>query len=333
MTDAEDFPSIAGLLREGVRSTFSDRGGLLRYGLLLTLALTTLWILDDLNALGDSSITATMSAEIMLVAMAFYWQRRYFVGSERDFWIPWNSDDEYRNISGLVLGYMLRAVLLFGTIAIAIFAVAFVLYRSFQHSIQGLEFADFGTLLALPVSAVLIIATARFLLVFPAYASGKRMGWLQSWTLCRGLGLRLGSRGPADLAAYGSGSGPVGPVPCLAVPGTGELCGQCCLHCADCGFASARLAGCAQRNGIHVQAAVRAGRPLRCQLITVTPRPVCQGISQSLHFQSAGSQDRENNDCNDCIESGLRRLLRHELVLSCGLPNGRPLPLPGRQSR
>ncbi len=188
MTVAEYRPTIAGLLREGIRSTFSDRGGLLSYGLVTTLLLTAAWYADELNVFGDS-YSSTICAEAGLFPLAFAWHRRHFIGPENDSWLPsWPSDEEFRHVTGLALVYALRALLLVGTIVIAGVGVGIGFYYSFP----GVASQGVAVLLALLLVPVLVVATARFLLVFPAYASGKRMSWLQSWRLCRGLGLRLG---------------------------------------------------------------------------------------------------------------------------------------------
>ena len=188
MTVAEYHPTIAGLLREGIRSTFSDRGGLLSYGLVTTLLLTAAWYADELNVFGDS-YSSTVCAEAGLFPLAFAWHRRYFIGPENDSWLPsWPSDEEFRRVTGLALVYALRALLLVGTIVIAGVGVGIGFYYSFP----GVASQGVAVLLALLLVPVLVVATARFLLVFPAYASGKRMSWLQSWRLCKGHGLRLG---------------------------------------------------------------------------------------------------------------------------------------------
>ncbi len=199
MTVAEDRPTIAGLLREGIRSTFSDRRGLLFYGLMPALLLTAAWYIDDLKVFGDVAghfQLMSIGAQFGLCALAFAWQRRYLIGPERDTRPPsWSGDDGYWRVSGLALVYMLRAVLLFGTIKFTDAAVMTV----FEHGFQGAVPEDAAFLPGLLVgsllymaTALLYVATARFLLVFPAYASGKRMSWLQSWRLCKGHGLRLG---------------------------------------------------------------------------------------------------------------------------------------------
>ena len=212
MTVAEGHLTIADLLREGIRSTFSDRRGLLLYGMMPVLLLMAAGYIDGLRVVGDSSLV-TLGAEAGLCALAFAWQRRYFIGPAKESWLPpWRSNDEFRHVGGLALVYALRALLLVGTIMAAVVAAGIVLYYGFQElapagsdflltvptsnvGYQGvlrITFEGAAFLLALLLVPVFIMATARFLLVFPAYASGKRMSWLQSWRLCRGHGLRLG---------------------------------------------------------------------------------------------------------------------------------------------
>ena len=193
MTVAEGHLTIASLLREGIHSTFSDRRGLLFYGLVTALLLTAPWYVYELPVFEmhvyERFFLVSIGAQFGLCALAFAWQRRYFIGPERETWLPtWSGDDGYWRVSGLALVYMLRAVLLFGTISFTDATVMIV----FEHGFQGELSEDAADLLGLLVGPVLVAATARFLLVFPAYASGKRMSWLQSWRLCRGHGLRLG---------------------------------------------------------------------------------------------------------------------------------------------
>lgn len=206
MTHTERLPSIAGLLREGIFSTFSDHRGLLHYGMITTLALTAVWYLGN-------SLMATVGGELGLVVVAFCWQRRYLVGPGKEGLHFCRWDDEARRFAGLVLAYVLRAVVLFGAMMVVVYALgpATITLLSLHVCLGPEEFVDpaavtlvdafshFSECHSLVAGSVhflaypaLVVATARFLLVFPAYASGARMRWLQSWTLCRGLGLRLG---------------------------------------------------------------------------------------------------------------------------------------------
>ncbi len=182
MTVARDLPGIAGLLAEGIRSTFSDRRGLLLYGVLATLGLTVAWSIGDLTEfLGSEMLSPAI--EFGLVFLAFQWQRRYLVGAE---WEGWGGLDEdaKKDVYRLLFVYEMRGLLLYGSIAIVAVAVVFPFLS---------DHPDVAVILTVPVILVLFVATARFLLVFPAYASGKRLRWLESWNLSRGCGLRLGS--------------------------------------------------------------------------------------------------------------------------------------------
>ncbi len=181
MTVAKDLPGIFSLLAEGVRSTFSDRRGLLLYGLLGTLGLSAAWSVDDLTEFLNSTAT-WIAAEFAVIFLAFQWQRRYLVGVGSESWGAW--DEDAMKVSELFMAYTTRCLLLFGSFAILPAAVV-LLFLS--------DHLDVAVLWGLPVSLVLFIATGRFLLVFPAYASGKRMRWSESWSLSRGCGLRLGS--------------------------------------------------------------------------------------------------------------------------------------------
>jgi hypothetical protein len=180
---------LGALLREGVTATIQDRRGLLIFALPAAVFMALAWTAADRFA--DRAALITVLVELCLAYVAFFWQRRYLMGHDEAAPEGEARREQQREINRLAGRYVGRAAVFFLTIVVLALMLAFPLFAPFLREDDPDTVLVFLVILVLVVAA-LLLAGARFLLAFPACASGTRMGWGDAWRLGRGHGLSLG---------------------------------------------------------------------------------------------------------------------------------------------
>lgn len=177
------------LLHEGFTATLRDRRGLLMFALPAALLLALAWTILDRIEVNATAVSVTV--ELGLAYIAFFWQRRYLVGPEASPLQGEERREQQREINKLAGRFVGRAAVYYIVLTILALIISFPVFMPFLEENDPQTVFVFVAIV-LCVVALLMIVSARFLLAFPACAAGIRMGWGEAWRLGRGHGLRLG---------------------------------------------------------------------------------------------------------------------------------------------
>ncbi len=208
--------SFGNLLHEGVTATLRDRKGLAMFALPAALLLALAWTILDRIEVNATAVSVTV--ELGLAYIAYFWQRRYLVGPELKILQGEERREQQREINKLAGRFVARAAVYYITLTILALIISFPIFMPFLQEDDPQTVFVF-IVIVLGVVGLLMLVSARFLLAFPACAAGNPHGLGRGMAAGQRPRAESGYGGRSVWAAHGALCGRLVPSPARGLPG------------------------------------------------------------------------------------------------------------------
>ncbi|MBN35036.1 MAG: hypothetical protein CMM46_09710 [Rhodospirillaceae bacterium] len=171
MAATQALPGFGAILKEAISGIFSDGKGVLLFAGGLTVLFGALWTFIDFSG-RDVGNGATVATELVFGIVALQWHRCYLLGLDK-------AKELKKQAKSLMIGYLLRAA--FYYIVIGVLALGVGLPLVFADFMSGFGVPAAVAITVVPIIFILILFSARLLLIFPAWAAVDFMTWRGAW--------------------------------------------------------------------------------------------------------------------------------------------------------